>query len=171
MYVLYPICSITWIVYAFLMVFEHVPIYEIIGIAVAEFLSGGLSIYILIVKIHNVSEAKKQHMTEAEWYKAYLKQRKEKEQLKALGIHSDLDLKNSQEHQNHMSKILEELFAEHPNIVDDRITSSKQYRKSVNKNLTAPTKRLEHFKNIATNAEMANVISLIYLDMYQGKKS
>jgi hypothetical protein len=53
--------------------------------------------------------------------------------------------------------------------VDDRITSSKQYRKTVNKSISSCTKRLEHFKNVATNAEMANTIRLIYLDMYQGK--
>jgi hypothetical protein len=39
----------------------------------------------------------------------------------------------------------------------------------VNKAIATPVKRLEHFKNVATNAEMANVIHLIYLDMYQGK--
>jgi hypothetical protein len=100
-----------------------------------------------------------------------VKQKKEKQQLKALGINSDLDLKNSHEHQVSLSKILDELSVEHPNIVDDRITSSKQYRKTANKTITSPVKRLEHFKNVATNAEMANTIHLIYLDMYQGKKS
>jgi hypothetical protein len=88
-----------------------------------------------------------------------------------LGIQSELDLKNNQGHQITLSKILDELAIEHPNIVDDRITSSKQYRKTVNKAIVSPAKRLEHFKNVATNAEMANTIHLIYLDMYQGKKS
>jgi hypothetical protein len=49
-----------------LLIFEKTPIYEVIGIAVAEGLAMILSIYILIVKLRNVSEARHQHMTEAE---------------------------------------------------------------------------------------------------------
>lgn len=171
MYILYPICSIAWITYAILLIFENTPIQEVIGIAVAEGLSMVLACYILTMKLKNIYEAKKQHMTEAEWYKAYLKQKKEKQHLKALGINSEQDFKNHNEHQQFLSKILDQLGLEHPNIVDDRITSSKQYRKTVNKAIPTSAKRLEHFKNIATNAEMAHTISLIYLDMYQGKKN
>ncbi|MDR1991447.1 MAG: hypothetical protein LBP70_01805 [Mycoplasmataceae bacterium] len=169
MYILYPICSIAWITYAILLIFEKTPIIEVIGIAIAESLSMILAIYILIVKLSNLHQAKKQHMTEIEWYKSYSKQKREKQQLKALGINSELDLKNFQEHQQYLSKIIDQLAQEHPNIVDDRITSSKQYRKTVNKTIPSISKRLDHFKNVATNAEMAHTISLIYLDMYQGK--
>ncbi|MDR3257727.1 MAG: hypothetical protein LBT17_02915 [Mycoplasmataceae bacterium] len=172
MYVLYPICSVIWIVYSALLISSGgADVAEVVGIAVAEGISMILALYILIIKLSNLNQAKKQHMSEAEWYRAYQKQKREKQQLKALGIQSELDLKNSREHQINLSKILDELAVEHPNIVDDRITSSKQYRKTVNKTITSPNKRLEHFKNVATNAEMANTIHLIYLDMYQGKKS
>ena len=169
MYILYPICSIAWITYAILLIFENTPMYEVIGIAIAEGLSMILALYILIVKLQNIHEAKKQHMSEVEWYRAYLKQKKEKQHLKALGINSQQDFKNHNEHQQFLSKMLDQLALEHPNIVDDRVTSSKQYRKTVNKSITSPTKRLEHFKNVATNAEMAHTISLIYLDMYHGR--
>ncbi|MDR0739584.1 MAG: hypothetical protein LBF00_01710 [Mycoplasmataceae bacterium] len=169
MYIIYPICSITWIIYAILLIFEDTPIQEVIGIAVAEGLSMLLACYILIVKLKNIYESKKQHMTEAEWYRAYLKHKKEKQHLKALGINSEQDFKNHNEHQQFLSKILEQLAIEHPNIVDDRVTSSRQYRKTVNKTISTPNKRLEHFKNVATNAEIAHTISLIYLDMYQKK--
>ncbi|MDR1234884.1 MAG: hypothetical protein LBJ97_02245 [Mycoplasmataceae bacterium] len=170
MYILYPVCSISWITYAILLVFEGSQLTEVIGIGIAELISGILAVYILVIKLRNLSEAKKQHMSEAEWYKAYRKQRKEKEHLKALGISSELDLKNSKEHLQSLSQILDQLFVEHPNIVDDRVTSSRQYRKITNKTIASPIKRLEHFKNIATNAEMAHTISLIYLDMYNGVK-
>ncbi|MDR2369251.1 MAG: hypothetical protein LBD63_01310 [Mycoplasmataceae bacterium] len=171
MYILYPVCSIAWIIYSILLIFEATPITEVIGIAVAESLSMVLACYILIVKLKNVHNARTQHMTEAEWYRAYLKQKKEKQYLKALGINSEQDFKNHNEHQQFLSKILDQLALEHPHIVDDRITSSKQYRKTVNKAISSANKRLEHFKNIATNAEMAHTISLVYLDLYHGKIS
>jgi uncharacterized protein with PQ loop repeat len=66
MYILYPICSIAWITYAILLIFEKTPIIEVIGIAIAESLSMILAIYILIVKLSNLHQAKKQHMTEIE---------------------------------------------------------------------------------------------------------
>ncbi|MDR2823386.1 MAG: hypothetical protein LBV37_02530 [Mycoplasmataceae bacterium] len=169
MYAIYPICSVAWITYAILLIFEKTPIYEVIGIAVAEGLAMILSIYILIVKLRNVSEARHQHMTEAEWYRAYVKQREAKKRLQNLGIKSDADLNNSHEHQEALCKVLEQLFSEHQDIVDDRVTSSKSFRRTVNRDIKTPMKRLEHFKNVATNAEIANIIYLVYLDMYQGK--
>jgi hypothetical protein len=68
-----------------------------------------------------------------------------------------------------LCKVLEQLFSEHQDIVDDRVTSSKSFRRTVNRDIKTPMKRLEHFKNVATNAEIANIIYLVYLDMYQGK--
>ncbi|MDR0545458.1 MAG: hypothetical protein LBG49_00845 [Mycoplasmataceae bacterium] len=170
MYILYPICSAVWITYAILLIFQHdIPIGELVGMIVSDTISVGLSLWILFMKLRNVSLAKKQHMTEYEWYKAYVKQKKEKERLKALGIHSTADLVNSKQHQDYMSKIIDSLAVEHPSIVDDRITSSREYRKMTNKSINTAQKRIEHYKNVASNADMAKTISLVYLDLYQGR--
>lgn len=170
MYILYPLCSVVWFTYAILLIFQRkINVAEVVGMVVSEVIGTILSLWILIVKLQNMSKARKQHMTEYDWYRAYVKQKKEKELLKAQGVHSDADLVNSKQHQESMSKILDSLSIEHPNVVDDRITSSKEYRKMTNKSISSTTKRLEHYKNIASNADMAKTISLIYLDMYQGK--
>jgi hypothetical protein len=83
-----------------------------------------------------------------------------------MGIKSDKDIKDHRLQQSRLTKVLEQLFTSYEDIVDDRITSSKQYRKNLQRDIPTPKKRLEYFKNIATNAEIANVIHLIYLDIY-----
>jgi hypothetical protein len=98
-----------------------------------------------------------------------LKNKEIKKRLREIGIKSDQDLKDHKVQQARLTKVLDQLFESYEHIVDDRITSSRQYRKTLKREIRMPRKRLNHFKNIATNAEIANVIYLIYLDIYQSK--
>jgi hypothetical protein len=140
-----------------------------VGLIVSESIAAVIAIIILIFKLRNMHLAKSQHMTEHEWYRAYLKNKEIKKRLKEIGIKSDQDLKDHRIQQSRLTKVLDQLFDSYEDIVDHRISSSKQYRKTIKREIHTPKRRLSHFKNVATNAEIANVIYLIYLDIYQSK--
>lgn len=170
MYILYPFCDLMWIIYAILLIIDpSVRIEEIIGIGICEFLNLIFTTYILVKKLKNVREAKNMHMSEAEWYRWTLKEKAEKEKLKQMGIKNRHDLHELKNQRYKLIKILKDLFEGHRDLVDSRITKSKEYIKSVKDKIKSPRKRLEHFINIATNADIARIIWLIYLDTYKIK--
>lgn len=168
MYVLYPLCGLAWIAYAILLYFEdaNIEIWDVIGLALSEVIATIFSLIVLVYKMINVYKAKNAHMTEAEWYRSYQKHQQEKAILKKKGIVSPSDEIDNTKHQESLSAILDQLSQSHPAIVDKRVTESSIYRKTAMKNISSPLKRLEHFKNVATNAELSKVISLVYLDLY-----
>jgi hypothetical protein len=147
------------------MIFENVPIYEIIGIAVSEGISMVLALYILIVKLLNLRTAKSLHLTEGEWYRQYTHKKEIKKHLKSLGVHSLKDIAKYNEQQDHLHKVLDLLFEAYPDVVDNRILKFKIFRKTLKRHITNNAKRLEHFKNIASNADLASIIRLVYLDI------
>lgn len=170
MYILYPICDIAWIIYAVLLIYDvTVPTQEIIGIGVCEFINLIFTSYILIKKLRNIKAAKNMHMTEAEWYRWTVKEKNEQQKLKKLGITNRKDLHESKNQRHKLIKILMEQFAKHKDYVDQRVIKSKEYIKNTNNEIKSARKRLEHFINIATNADIARLIWLIYLDLYKSK--
>jgi uncharacterized protein with PQ loop repeat len=170
MYILYPICDLTWVVYAILLVYDKsVPWEEIIGIGICEFVNLIFTSYILFKKISNVRAAKYMHMTEAEWYRWTLREKAEKEKLARLGIKNRHDLNEQKNQRVRLIKILKEQSVKYNEIVDQRVVKSKEYIKNTKGEIKSAKKRLEHFINIATNADLSRMLWLIYLDIYKEK--
>jgi uncharacterized protein with PQ loop repeat len=167
MYLIYPVCSISWVVYAILLIFEDVPWYEIVGIAICEFVSMLFAIYILYMKLKNIKSAKKMHMSEAEWFRWKTKEKLEHDKLKKLGIKTRHDLHELKNQRHKLIRVLKDLYKKNKNIVDERITKNKEYIKNTNHEIKSVKRRLDHFINISNNANLAQVIWLIYLDIYK----
>ena len=169
MYIIYPICGLTWIIYAILLIFESVEWYEIVGIAICEFISMLFAIYILYMKLKNMKSAKNMHMTEAEWFRWKTKEKLEHDKLKKLGIKTHHDLHELKNQRYKLIKVLKDLYQKNRTIVDQRIVKTKEYIKHTNHDIKSPKHRLDHFINIANNALLAQVIWLVYLDIYKTK--
>lgn len=170
MYILYPICDIAWIIYAILLIYDiRVPIEEIIGIGICEFVNLIFTSYILVKKLRNIKAAKNMHMSEAEWYRWMIKEKSEQEKLRKMGIKSRHDLHELKDQRYKLIKILKDLHGKHTSLVDKRIIKTKEYVKNTKHEIKTDKKRLEHFINIATNAEVARLIWLVYLDTYKLK--
>jgi predicted patatin/cPLA2 family phospholipase len=87
-----------------------------------------------------------------------LKEKSEKEKLKEMGVKNRHDLHELKDQRYKLIKILKDLYEKHTDLVDNRISKSKEYVKSIQHEIKSPKKRLEHFTNIATNAVIARII-------------
>jgi hypothetical protein len=70
--------------------------------------------------------------------------------------------------QTDLTNVINSLYTVYGPVVDLRIQESRSYKKAINREITSPKQRLEFFLNVANNAELARIISLIYLDVYEG---
>lgn len=60
-------CSASWIAYSIFLTWENIPIYEVVGLAVAEFLNLICLFVIYGIKIYNIVIAKRVNLTEKQW--------------------------------------------------------------------------------------------------------
>lgn len=66
-WIVWFVCSASWICYSIFLTWENIPISEVVGLAVSEALNLICLFVIYSIKIHNIRMAKKFNLTEAQW--------------------------------------------------------------------------------------------------------
>ncbi|MDR0985537.1 MAG: hypothetical protein LBL60_01155 [Mycoplasmataceae bacterium] len=167
-YIMFVIEYLFWCAYAVALFFVSHDIIEVVGLIISDGLGAIISFIVLMFKLRNLSKAKHLHMSEVDWYRQYSKQKQAQDKLKKLQIFSEKDLQLMKKEQTDLTNVINSLYTVYGPVVDLRIQESRSYKKAINREITSPKQRLEFFLNVANNAELARIISLIYLDVYEG---